>query len=246
MLVWTICRSVWLLTVCGGGGPGRAAGGAPAGGASVEAAAGGDAGAVDAAAEGAAGAPGVAGAAGEAGGAGGGRTTSAVAQVAAQRSSAFDWPSAGSATANVTTQPSSARRKSRPTRTAIDMSFPPADDRAPAIEAPAVPSCQFSRGSRRASFTGRGPAVSAVQDRLEPAVDHPLAVERHRGVLDARVLHGFLHASVTHFARRPGDPREHDGLVGLELHRLRKRRRLAGRDIVAPGFDGARRAIFLE
>jgi fructose-1,6-bisphosphatase I len=87
---------------------------------------------------------------------------------------------------------------------------------------------------------------SRVEDLLEPAVNHPLAVERHVGVLHARVVHRLLHAGVTHFAGRPRDPRERHRFVRFQLHGLRERRGLAGRDVVAPTLHDPSGAVLLE
>src|SRR5262249_20106304 len=89
---------------------------------------------------------------------------------------------------------------------------------------------------------------SLLNDRHEAAKDHALAVERH-GVLVrlyARVAHERLHALVAHLARRPNDPREDYGLVGLALHRHRKRCHLTLGDIIAPTFNHLESAVVLE
>src|SRR6187551_167675 len=118
IVVWTICRSVWLLTVSGGG-PG---GGPPGRGPAAAAPAGGAVAVAGAGAAGAASGVAAAGAAGAAGGAG--RTTSAVAQVPTQCSWALRWLTAGNAAASAMAPTNNARRNSRGTRAAIDMGPP--------------------------------------------------------------------------------------------------------------------------
>src|SRR4051812_5192005 len=70
-------------------------------------------------------------------------------------------------------------------------------------------------------------AVLQAHRALEPAEDHPLAVERHllrvHHLGEARVLHHVRHAFVARRARLVDDVGEDHGLVLLELHALRKR-----------------------
>src|SRR5579864_7620415 len=103
--------------------------------------------------------------------------------------------------------------------------------------------------NRRTAFRGHGPATeSHVDQHLESAVDQPFAVEGHRILvrLKSRIGHHLLHPFVAHLFRRPGDPREDDGLVVLALHRHWKRRDLALRHVVAPALDQSQRAVLLE
>src|SRR5690606_24012658 len=95
---------------------------------------------------------------------------------------------------------------------------------------------------------GREGGRSGFDDLLEAAVDQALAVERHRidVRLQAWVRHHLLHAFVAQLARWPGNPREHDGLVGLAFHGHRKRRHLAIGHVLAPAFDDLERTVLLE
>ena len=81
-------------------------------------------------------------------------------------------------------------------------------------------------------------SVAGIDDHLEAAKDHPLAVERHRVGLriEARVGHHFFLHPVARFLRRPDHPREDHCFVGLALDRHGKRRHLAVRHVVAPAF----------
>ena len=82
----------------------------------------------------------------------------------------------------------------------------------------------------------------------EAAVDHPLAVERHRVRvrLQPRVGHHLGHAGVARLARWPFDPGEDHRLVGLALHGHREGRDLALGHVVAPALDAPERAVLLE
>src|SRR5690606_11287327 len=90
--------------------------------------------------------------------------------------------------------------------------------------------------------------VLRVDDRLEAAVDHALAVEWHgSGVgLHARVSHHLLPALDTSLLRRPFRPGEDDDLVVPGLYRAPVVGQLALRHVVSPRFDDARGAALLE
>src|SRR5688572_33314441 len=81
--------------------------------------------------------------------------------------------------------------------------------------------------------------MSELDDRLEPAPEHPLAVERH--VLRVHellplgirheVLHHFLVDAIALAARAVDDEREHDDFAALQFHAPGKRWSLADIDV---------------
>src|SRR5690606_7437473 len=93
-------------------------------------------------------------------------------------------------------------------------------------------------------------SLPEVHHRLEPAVDHPRAVEGHR--IDLRVhprvttVHHLLHAGVAGRLVGPLDPREHDRLVFLALHGAAEVGLLAVGHVVAPALDHAGGAVLDE
>src|SRR5207245_9038904 len=126
----------------------------------------------------------------------------------------------------------------------------------------------FSRVSRaartlRAEFGARPGARqrdrddlfgSGLDQDLESAPEHALAVERHRlrvhHLCQALVLHDLRHDAVAMRARLVNDVGEHHRLAGFELDALRERRALARlhlvgralvvleRAVLAPDFSG--------
>ena len=92
------------------------------------------------------------------------------------------------------------------------------------------------------------PHCSGVDDRREAAIDHALAVERHVGVvrLHPPVLHDLRPGRVARLLRGPFDPGVDDLLVARGLHRALEVGDLAVGHVVAPRFDHARGAVFLE
>jgi hypothetical protein len=94
---------------------------------------------------------------------------------------------------------------------------------------------------RESLFVPGGERGSVGNERLEPAPEHPLAVEGHRlgihHVGQAWILHGL---GVDPVPMRPGlvdDEGEHHRLVGLELDATRERRPLAPLHVVGDAFD---------
>src|SRR5687767_4024698 len=91
-----------------------------------------------------------------------------------------------------------------------------------------------------------------LHDRREPAIDQPLAVERHRVLLridPVVALHELVHSAHCGVAGRlvgPFDPGEDNGLVLVRLDGLAEVRELAVAYIVAPTFENARGAELLE
>lgn len=71
---------------------------------------------------------------------------------------------------------------------------------------------------------GRVSGVSLVHDDVETAVDHPLAIKRHRIFVRMKALVGFqfFPAGIARLFRGPDDPGKHDGLVFPAFHRLGK------------------------
>src|SRR5690606_24275466 len=72
---------------------------------------------------------------------------------------------------------------------------------------------------------GRRSSVSPENDQgLEPAIDHPPAVERHliAELLEAGVGHHFFMSGVAGRFVRPDEPREHHFLAAFQLHGLAK------------------------
>src|ERR1700730_16416870 len=88
---------------------------------------------------------------------------------------------------------------------------------------------------------------SALKNHLEAAIDQAFAVEGHcLSRLHARVGHHLLGPFVTHGARRPDDPRKHDGFVLFAFDCHGERRDLAFGDIIAPTLDHFQCAVFLD
>src|ERR687898_2190666 len=87
--------------------------------------------------------------------------------------------------------------------------------------------------------------MSELDDGLEAAPEHALAVERHvlrvHVLLPLRVRRELLHDplvdSVALAARAVDDEREHDDFAALQLHAARKRRSLADVDVVGHVLD---------
>src|SRR5687767_7625437 len=93
--------------------------------------------------------------------------------------------------------------------------------------------------------------MSELDDRLEAAPEHALAVERHvlrvhvllpLGVRH-EVLHDLLVDAVALAARAVDDEREDDRFAALQLHAPRKRGPLADIDVVGHRFDVLKGAI---
>ena len=91
-------------------------------------------------------------------------------------------------------------------------------------------------------------SLGVIDDRVESADDHPLAVERHLAahLRHARVAHHLLVRGIARRLVGIFEPAENDRLVGLRLHGALEVVDLAVGDIVAPAFDHARDAEFLE
>src|SRR2546426_1542098 len=94
----------------------------------------------------------------------------------------------------------------------------------------------------------RAPAGnSGLYDRLEPAVEHALAVERHvfwiAHSADARVFHHLGVDAVAMRARLVNDVSEHHRLAGLGLDSLRERRPEFHGQVVADTFAVFDRAV---
>src|SRR5262245_21487928 len=91
------------------------------------------------------------------------------------------------------------------------------------------------------------PDASQRHDRLEPAVDHALGVERHRLRVhhagEARVLHHLRVDAIPVRARLEDDPRKEHDLAGLELDALRKRGELSWLDVIREALDVLERAV---
>src|SRR5207249_4010187 len=89
---------------------------------------------------------------------------------------------------------------------------------------------------------------SARDDGLEPAPEHPFAVEGHRlGVHhlgQARVLHRLGVDAIALGAGLVDDVGEHHRLVGLQLDAARKRGPFAPLDVVGDALDVLERAVF--
>jgi len=91
-------------------------------------------------------------------------------------------------------------------------------------------------------------SASSLDDHFKATVDHALSVERH-GILvrlQARIGHDFLHALISHVARRPYDPREDDCFIVLAFDGHGKRRELPIGHIISPALDEFQRAVLLE
>src|SRR5712691_8589619 len=88
---------------------------------------------------------------------------------------------------------------------------------------------------------------SQAYHHLEPAVEHALAVERHRlGVHHARealVLHDLAHNAVAMLAILVDDPGKPDDLVLLQLDALRERGVLARLHVVRDALPVLERAV---
>ncbi|MGY4156134.1 hypothetical protein ACVINW_001976 [Bradyrhizobium sp. USDA 4461] len=79
------------------------------------------------------------------------------------------------------------------------------------------------------------------------AIDHPLRIERHVALahrFQAGIGHHLGVDPVALGARLVGDPGEHDGFAGLQLHALRKRGQLARLDVVGDPLAIIQRAMF--
>src|SRR6185437_6629665 len=76
-------------------------------------------------------------------------------------------------------------------------------------------------------------------DRLEAAVDHALAVERHGGelLLDRRVVHHLLIGGVAHLPARIFEPREDDFFLRLGVDCLAEVGDLAVGHVAVPSLD---------
>src|SRR5258706_1873689 len=89
--------------------------------------------------------------------------------------------------------------------------------------------------------------LSEVDDDLEAAEDHALAVERHRlrihHVFQARIGHHLLHDPVAVRAVLVDDVREPHHLVLLQLHRLRERSPLSRLHVVGDALLVVERAM---
>src|SRR4249920_1179764 len=76
--------------------------------------------------------------------------------------------------------------------------------------------------------------MSVLDDRLEAAPEHALAVEGHllrvHVLLEPRLDHDLLHDAVALLAGLVRHEGEHDHLALLQLHALRERGPLAGLD----------------
>src|SRR4030095_8107925 len=87
----------------------------------------------------------------------------------------------------------------------------------------------------------RTTANSALDQDLESAPEHALAVERHclgvHHLRQPRILHDFRIDAIAFRARLVDDVGEHDRLSGLELDALRERRVLARLDVVGDALD---------
>src|SRR4029077_19750452 len=78
-----------------------------------------------------------------------------------------------------------------------------------------------------------------LDDRIEPAHDHALAVEGHvlAHLLHARIVHELLVRGVAFLPRRIFEPGEDDLLIGLGVDRFTKVGDLALWDVAVPRFD---------
>src|SRR5262245_17830376 len=89
--------------------------------------------------------------------------------------------------------------------------------------------------------------VLSVEQKLETAEDHPLAVEGHRlrihHLRKPRVLHHLRIDPIAVRARLVHDPGENHGLAGLELDAARERRPLSDLDIVGDIFPELESAV---
>jgi hypothetical protein len=87
---------------------------------------------------------------------------------------------------------------------------------------------------------------SRVEHGGESAIDHALSVEGHIGLVGshARIGHQLGPGVVARLLRRPFDPAEDDRLAVFRFDRAPKVGDLAVRDVIAPAFDDAQRAIF--
>src|SRR5688500_15516343 len=93
--------------------------------------------------------------------------------------------------------------------------------------------------------------MSELDDRLEAAPEHALAVERHvlrvHELLPLRIRHEVLHDSlvdaVTLAARAIDDERKHDDLAALQLHAPGKRGPLADLDVIRHRLHVLERAV---
>src|SRR5712692_8727262 len=99
------------------------------------------------------------------------------------------------------------------------------------------------RGPYAPSFAAR----SGVDQDLEPAPEHALAVERHRlrvhHLCQALVLHDLGGDPVAIRARLVNDVGEHHRLAGFQLDALRERRALARLDVIGHALDIFQRAV---
>ena len=93
---------------------------------------------------------------------------------------------------------------------------------------------------------------SKLDNRGEAAIDQPLAVKGHWVLIRVEAvvgLHQFVHSGhggVTSCFIGPLDPGENDRLVLFRLNGLAKVGELPVGDVIAPAFENARRAEFLE
>src|SRR6185437_8463655 len=81
-------------------------------------------------------------------------------------------------------------------------------------------------------------ALTGVERRLEPGIDHPLAVERHRTIgLHSIVGHEFPRRRVARRLVGPPDPRKDHCLIIVRADGLLEVGDLANHHVVAPAFD---------
>src|SRR6478672_1144953 len=101
-------------------------------------------------------------------------------------------------------------------------------------------------GRRSASSKGE-PKLSSLDQHLEAAIDHALAVERHPLAVhhgaQPLVLHYFGVDAVAMSARLESYPREYHRLVRLELDATWKRRPFADFHVVGDAFAELERAV---
>src|SRR5690606_35756210 len=92
------------------------------------------------------------------------------------------------------------------------------------------------------------PWLAGVDDRLEPAIDHALAVERHvvAELVHPRVFHHLFVAGLRGGLVGPGDPREHHLLAVFQRHGAAKVGLLAVADVGFPRLDMLDRAVVVR
>ena len=108
--------------------------------------------------------------------------------------------------------------------------------------------CAGRRTSHRRQAEIAAAKSYTFHQAFEPAIDHPLAVERRRLPVhhrfEPRIRHHLGVDPVALGARLVGDPGEHHGLARLQLDAARERGELADLDVVGDPFAVIQRAVF--